>query len=422
MEFNNKRIKLGNGIYLNLIQTSKFKSNLLSYYFVRPLKREEVTKNSLVPLVLKRGTEALNTSIQIEKEFEEMYGANYSSAVNKRGERHIIRFTAEWANGEYLNNSELNFKVIDLLRSVIYNPYLEDGVFKKDYVNQEKENHRVRIESKINDKRSYAVNRCIEEMCKYEDFSIYPLGYVEDIDSIDEKNLYEQYIDLLNTSQIEIFYVGNYDDKIESHLISSNKIERENVAEIPRENVVVSVKQKNMINEKLDVNQGKIVIGYRTGIPFEDKLYNGLLIANDILGGGPNSKLFKNVREAESLAYYVSSTIIKYKSIMLVDGGIEFANYHKTVDIINKQLGLLKEGIFTDDDIEISKKSIKTSTESIGDSIFLISEFFLSQIIAKDKRSLEEMISDFNQVTREDIIKAASNITIDTIYFMNSSN
>ena len=107
---------------------------------------------------------------------------------------------------------------------------------------------------------------------------------------------------------------------------------------------------------------------------------------------------------------------------MLVDGGIEFVNYHKTVDIINKQLGLLKEGIFTDDDIEISKKSIKTSTESIGDSIFLISEFFLSQIIAKDKRSLEEMISDFDQVTREDIIKAASNITIDTIYFMNSSN
>src|SRR5690606_25684212 len=143
---------------------------------------------------------------------------NYSSAVNKRGERHVIRFTAEWANGQYLQDAELNFKVIDMIRSIIYNPYLENGVFKKDYVEQEKENHKIRIESKINDKRSYAVNRCIEEMCKYEDFSIYPLGYVEDIDNIDENNLYNQYMNILNTSQIEIFYVGNYDEEIESHL------------------------------------------------------------------------------------------------------------------------------------------------------------------------------------------------------------
>jgi predicted Zn-dependent peptidase len=419
MEFNNKRIKLGNGIYLNMIHTDKFKSNLLSYYFIRPLNREEVTMNSLVPLVLKRGTKDINTSIEIEKEFESLCGANYSSSVNKRGERHVIRFTVEWANGQYLSDTSLNYRVIDLLRSIIYDPYTENGAFKKEYVEQEKENHKIRIESKINDKRSYAINRCIEEMCKYENFSIYPLGYVEDLGTIDENNLYIQYKKLLDTSQIEIFYVGNFDEDIESYLVNKNKIDRENVVDIKRENIIVSVKQKNLINEKLDVNQGKIVIGYRTGIPFEDKLYNGLLIANDILGGGPNSKLFNNVREKESLAYYVSSTIIKYKSIMLVDAGIEFANYHKTVDIINKQLEELKAGNFTEDDIEISKKAIKTSTESIRDSIFLISEFFLSQILAKDSRNLEGMISDFDKVTREDIIKAASNITIDTIYFMN---
>lgn len=176
-----------------------------------------------------------------------------------------------------------------------------------------------------------------------------------------------------------------------------------------------------MINETLDVNQGKLVIGYRTGIPFESKLYNALLLASDILGGGPNSKLFKNVREAESLAYYVSSTILKYKSIMIVDGGIEFENYHKTVDIINKQLEEVKAGNFSSDDIEISKKAIKTSTESIKDSLFLISEFFLSQNIAKDNRTLQDVLNDFENVTKEEIIEAANKIVIDTIYFLNGN-
>ncbi|MDD2446979.1 MAG: insulinase family protein [Tissierellia bacterium] len=419
MEFSNKRVELGNGIFLNLIKTNKFKSNLLSYYFIRPLNRDEVTRNSLVPLVLKRGTEDLNSSIQIEKAFEDMYGANYSSSVNKRGERHVIRFSAEWANGKYLNDNEQNSKVVELLRKIIYNPYIENNAFKKEYVDQEKENHKIRIESKINDKRSYAVNRCIEEMCKYEDFSIYSLGYIEDIDSINEINLYKQYENLLNTSQIEIFYVGDYDEDFENYLIDSNSVEREDVVDIIREKITASVEQKNMVEESLDVNQGKIVIGYRTGIPFEDELYNSLLIASDILGGGPNSKLFRNVREKESLAYYISSSVIKYKSIMLIDGGIEFENYQKTVNIINTQIEELKAGDFSDDDIEISKKSIKTSLESIRDSIFHISEFFLSQIIGKDSRNLKQVIEGFENVNKEQIIEAANKINIDTIYFMN---
>ncbi|MDD4725563.1 MAG: insulinase family protein [Tissierellia bacterium] len=419
MEFSNKRVELGNGIFLNLIKTNKFKSNLLSYYFIRPLNRDEVTRNSLVPLVLKRGTEDLNSSIQIEKAFEDMYGANYSSSVNKRGERHVIRFSAEWANGKYLNDNEQNSKVVELLRKIIYNPYIENNAFKKEYVDQEKENHKIRIESKINDKRSYAVNRCIEEMCKYEDFSIYSLGYIEDIDSINELNLYKQYENLLNTSQIEIFYVGDYDEDFENYLIDSNSVEREDVVDIIREKITASVEQKNMVEESLDVNQGKIVIGYRTGIPFEDELYNSLLIASDILGGGPNSKLFRNVREKESLAYYISSSVIKYKSIMLIDGGIEFENYQKTVNIINTQIEELKAGDFSDDDIEISKKSIKTSLESIRDSIFHISEFFLSQIIGKDSRNLKQVIEGFENVNKEQIIEAANKINIDTIYFMN---
>ena len=421
MELKSEKISIGNGINLNLIKTDKFKSNLLSYYFIRPLSKAEVTKNTLLPLVLKRGTEEHDTNLKIQKKLEEMYGANLSISINKRGEKQVLRFTVENVNGEYVNDNDYIYDVIDLLKSVIYNPSLEKGYFKKDYVNQEKENLRRRIEGRINDKRSYAIDRCIEEMCKNEKFSIHSLGTLEDLKEIDESILYEHYQEVIETSPIEIFYVGNYDDKLVGYIKNIEKTNRKDIVEIPRENISNSVSTKNMVHENLDVNQGKLVLGYRTGIPYENKLYNGLLVASDILGGGPNSKLFRNVREKESLAYYINSSVLKYKSLMLIDGGIEFDNFEKTIDIVKGELEELKNGIFSDEDIEISKKSIISSTKSIKDSIFLISEFFFSQSLSKDNRTLDEILEDIKEVTREEIIEASNSISLDTIYFMKNS-
>lgn len=421
MSLKSERIKIGNGIHLNLVKTDKFKSNLLSYYFMRPLSKDEVTKNALLPLVLKRGTDEYDTNLKIQRKLEETYGTSLSIAINKRGEKHVLRFTVETVNGEYIGDKNYIYDVIDLLNSIIYNPVLEKGFFKKDYVEQEKENLRRRIEGRINDKRSYALDRCIEEMCKNEKFSIYPLGNISDLEGINEDVLYSHYQNVIKTSPIEIFYVGYYDEKLVEYIKNAKTIEREQIISLPREQIISGVKTKNMVQEDLDVNQGKLVLGYRTGIPYEDRLYNGLVVASDILGGGPNSKLFRNVREKESLAYYITSSVFKYKSIMLIDGGIEFSNFEKTIDIVKEQLEEIKMGNFTDEDIEISKKSIKASTESIKDSIFLISEFFFSQQLSEDNRSLNEILKDLDSVTKDEIMQAISKVVLDTIYFMKNS-
>jgi predicted Zn-dependent peptidase len=417
-----ERINIGNGINLNLIKTNKFKSNLLSYYFIRPLSKDEVTKNALLPLVLRRGTEELDNNLKIQRKLEEMYGADLSISVNKRGERQVLRFTIESASGDYVKDSKYIYEVIDLLKSIIYNPTLEAGYFKKDYVEQEKENLRRRIEGRINDKRNYAIERCIEEMCKNEKFSIYPFGYIKDLDEINGDVLYNHYKHALSNSPIEIFYAGEYDNNLVDYIKNVNKIERENILSVQREPIISGVQTKNMVYEDMDISQGKLVLGYRTGIPYEDRLYNALIVASDILGGGPNSKLFRNVREKESLAYYITSSIYKYKSIMLIDAGIEFENFEKTVDIVRLQLEEMKKGVFTDEDIEISKKSIKTSTESIKDSLFLISEFFFSQSLTNDNRSLEEMLDDLDRVTKDEIIEATNQIILDTIYFIRNTS
>lgn len=418
MELKAERIKIGEGINLNLINIDKFKSNLLSLYFLIPLNREDITKNALLPLVLKRGTKELNTNLRIQTKLEEMYGADFSVSVNKKGERLVIRFTIEGPREDFVKDKGYIFEMINFIKSMVYDPYLEDGIFSNQYLEQEKEILIRLIEGKINDKRDYAIIRCIEEMCKNEKFSIYPLGYVEDLNSIDSKILYNQYTKILSQAPIELFYVGQYGKKVEEYLINAFKMERKNIFRIERESITGNVQVKNMVYEDMDINQGKLVIGYRTGIPYEDNLYNGLLVASDILGGGPNSKLFKNVREKESLAYYIGSKVYKYKSIVLIDGGIEFNNFEKTIEIIRSQIDNMKMGVFSDEDIEISKRSIKTSIESIKDSAFLISEFFLSNVLSKDARSLGETLTDIDKVTKEDIVKASKKINVDTIYFL----
>ncbi|MDR7870093.1 MAG: pitrilysin family protein [Tissierellaceae bacterium] len=417
MGLKSERIELGKGIYLNIINEGKFKSNLLSYYFIRPLTRQEVTKNTLLSLVLKRGSKNYPNSIDLERKLEELYGSNLSVGINKRGERHVIRFTMEWAKSNYVGEDYDN-EIIRILNEIIFNPVLENDVFLEKYVSQEKENLKRKIENKINDKGTYAMERCIESMCKNERYGIYPIGYVEDLEDVDESNLFEHYEEILKTSPIEIFYVGDVDDKIIDYLKNNHNIQRGEMVDIPDDVLIESVQTKNIVVDELDVNQGKLVIGYRAGIHHKDRLYNPLLLASDILGGGPNSKLFKNVREKESLAYYISSSIYKYKSLMFVDSGIEFDDFDKTVDLIREQLDELKDGKFSEEDISKSIKSIKTNTESIKDSIFLISEFFFSQLISGDNRSLDKILEDFQNVKKEEIIEAANKITIDTIYFM----
>ncbi len=416
-----KRIKLGKGIHLNMIETDKFKSNLLSYYFVRPLARREITFNALIPLVLKKASKNYQTNLEIDRKLEELYGANLSMGVNKRGEKQIIRYTMQWASEKYAKEEGLDKEAVDMLHEMIFNPYLVDGGFDGDYVDLEKSNLDRIIQSKINDKRDYAIERCLDNMCKNERFSNHVLGYSEDIDEINRKNLYQHYESLIQTSPIEIFYLGSYDEKLLEHLKEINTMAREELVYIREDSIRDHVYTKNMVKESLDINQGKLVVGYRSGIKHDDDLYEALVLANRIFGGGSNSKLFLNVREKESLAYYIASRLYKNKSIILVDSGIEFEDMDKTLSIIDQELQKLKNGEISDEEISIAKEGVKSRLKSIEDSGYAITEYNFDQSLTGKFQTRQEQADSYDQVTKDEIIEAANTLTMDTIYFMTNN-
>ena len=419
VELKSNRIALSDGIFLNIVETDKFKSNLLTVNFIRPLDKAEVTMNALLPMVLERGSKSFPTKLLMERKLEELYGASLDLGSLKRGERQLVKASIEWADSKFTSDKKSGKEAINLLKGVLFDPVIIDGSFDDRYVEQEKRILISRIRSRINDKRNYAISRCIEEMCKGERFGIYSLGYEEDVEGIDGKRLYEQYRNILMTSPIEIFFVGNLHGLELDQLIPAELYNRRDILLIPREVIPENNLSKRNVEEAMSVSQGKLVLGFRSSIPYEHELYNGLLVGNELLGGGPNSHMFKTVREEKSLAYYASSRLIKHKSIILADAGIQFSNYKQALDLILDQVARLKSGDFSDEDLQIAKKSIENSSRSIVDSNQMISEFFLGKVISNDERSLEDMLSELGKTDRDKVIIAMDTVTLDTIYFLN---
>lgn len=419
---NNKTINLGKGINLTLIPEEKFKSNLVSIYIQRILDRDEVTMNALLPSIIKSGSEKYPSAREMSYHQDDLYGVSIGADSSKRGESQVITFKIISTDEEYLDE-QIFKKVVKYLDEVVNHPLVIDGGFKEEYVAIEKENLKNRIESIINDKGRYAVERAREEMFKNEKYGISDLGYLEDIDKITAKGLYEYYVNIMKTSPIDIVVEGNFDEDEIVEIISNGfDFHRENIIEIPRADFIKKVDEIKVIKEEMDITQGKLVMGYRCNVDYKDEFkYYSLFVGSNVLGGGPHSKLFVNVREKESLCYYIYSSLEKYKTSMFISSGIESENYDKTVELIGEQLKSLKEGKISDEELLNSKSAIISSLKTIKDSLGGSSDFYFSQSMGGTNTTVEKIIEMIEKVTVSDIVETFKNIELDTIYFLSNN-
>ena len=411
-----------NGIKVYQIKTNKFKTNSINIFFHDNLSRENASKNALLPAVLRRGSVKFPTIQDISLYLEELYGAAFDCGVTKKGENQIIQFYLDFISDKYANGDpDLTKKAFDLLFEIITKPVTENGVFKKEYMEQEAKNLKELIESRVNDKVQYGVDKCLEVMCENEPFGIFDYGNIEDISGINESSLYEHYKYFLETLPVYVFISGDINDEQTGYVIGKLKqIKRGNVKNIQSvnmENHVIKVKE---VTEQMNVNQAKLSIGFRTNTEPSSEKYYKLMLYNSILGGGIHSKLFQNVREKNGMAYYVFSRLEKFKGLMVISGGIEINNRDKAYDVIMKQLEDMKNGNISDYEFESSVKSIETGIKSLKDSQLQVVDFNLSQIIAGTKDSPDDIIQKVKKVSRQDVIDIAKNIEMDTVYFLTS--
>ena len=415
------------GIKTHMIETNKFKTNLFAIFLSVPLNRESVTQNALIPAVLRRGTANLKTQEEISIALENMYGATLDCGVEKTGDNQTLKFYLETLNDTFLPEQEnLSKKAIELLLDVVFNPLTENRNFKKEYVDSEKKTIKRLIEGKIDNKDMYAYNRCIEEMYKNKPYGLYKYGYIEDLDKLDEKNLYEDYKKLLNEAKIDIFVSGNFGNDDIIDVINENI----NIVNLkPREDKhIINTEEKEKkekvevqtIQEPKDVTQGKLVIGLDIDFYEPDSKY-AMCLYNVILGESATSKMFQNVREKAGLAYSARSTYVRQKNNIFIRAGIEISNYEKAVNIIKEQLEDMKNGKFTEEDIENAKKYMVAGIKTVQDEQDSEITYYMGQELSGKLIYFEDYINKINDVTREQIDQIAKNININTIYFLKNN-
>lgn len=419
MSYIEEKLKQANGLTLHIIPTKKFKTNTIVLKFLAPLKEEDVTLRALLPYVLQRGNENFPTSTKLRQHLDDLYGASLNVDLAKKGEYHIISFRMDIANEKFLTDqTPLLEHAVQLLSDIILNPLTDGEGFVENIVNEEKRTLKQRIQSVYDDKMRYSNLRLVQEMCKGEPYELHVNGEISHLNDINRASLYEYYQKILKEDKIDLYVVGDVNEEQIETYVNKYFSFTENKALQPTESKEKKVAEVKEVIEEQDVKQGKLNIGYRTNITYRDDDYYALQLFNGIFGGFSHSKLFINVREKESLAYYAASRVESHKGILMVMSGIESKNFQKAVTIINEQMEAMKKGDFTDIEFEQTKAVIRNQLLETIDTSYGLIEVLYHNVVAHSEKSFDEYLDGIANVTREEVIKIGEKIEQDTIYFL----
>jgi predicted Zn-dependent peptidase len=419
MDLLTEKITEMQGFKLHVIKTEKYKTNTFVWKMKAPLNKENVTLRALLPQVLQSSTKKYSSTTLLRSYLDDLYGATFFVDLGKKGENHVMSFSIEIANEKFLNDpSPLLQKGFEFLAEVLMNPNTNGNSFDPETVEKEKRTLKQRIQSVYDDKMRYSNFRLIQEMCKDEPYSLDVNGEKNDVDAITAESLYTYYQKVCKEDEMDLYVIGDVNEeevqKLANQLLKFENRQPQRV----RQEVGTKVEKVNEVKEQQDIKQGKLNIGYRTNIIYGDSEYYALQVFNGIFGGFSHSKLFINVREKASLAYYAASRIESHKGLMMVMSGIDLKNYDQAVGIIHEQMDAMKKGDFTDQELEQTKAVINNQMLETIDTARGLVEVLYHNVVANVDIPLRNYLDQVQKTTKEEVLEVAGKIELDTIYFL----
>lgn len=410
------RVKIANSVYFSGITDERYKTNRISINLIMPLDKETASANAIVPSILTRGNKSYPDFMKLTKKLHALYGAVLSNTVGKLGDAQVCTISISGIDDAFaLSGENLTEEMSSILIECLLNPVLEDGLFTDKNFNLEKNNLIDQIDAEINDKRTYAINRASAILCEDEPYGIGRYGSKKSAEKLTNTMAYDAYKKMLSDSRIEIVFVGcgDYNNARTVFEKAFAAFDRSD-AKMPATALSKPKTEPLTHTEKLQVNQSKMVLGFKTDC--DDVSAMRLMTA--LYGGTPTSKLFMNVRERLSLCYYCVARYDRIKGLMLVDCGVENDNIEKAKDEILAQLESVKQGDFTDADIENDKLSLLNSFKTIGDAASAVEGWYVAQIYSGTSFTPEEEGEKLSNIGKDEIVNAAKSLNLDTIYIL----
>lgn len=410
------RRKIADGVYFSSITDKRYKKNLISVAFSTQLSEDTATENVIVPVLLTKCNSKLPTYKAFNNKMSRLYASGIGGTAGRQYDLQTISFGAYYLDDIYaLSGEKMTGIMTDILIDCLTSPVTENGVFSEKFVELEKKTVIDNIETAINDKRSYAIERAMKTICKGEPASVCSYGTVEKAKLITPDSAYKAYRRMLETMSCEIICTGcsDFEGVAEKFAAAFEKVGRHDI-----ENTTIALSpvktQTEEVTERLTVNQSKLVLGFKSHSDDDA----ALVLLQKIFGGTTSSKLFRNVREKMSLCYYCSAARNDLKGIMLVNSGVENENIEKTKEAVIDQLEEIKNGNFTNEDINFAEMAIKNDFKSVADSAGNVSNWYFDCIRKNDIVTPEEKLGRYLGVSKERIIAAAKSMVLDSVYVL----
>lgn len=403
---------------LHLINTDKFKTITMKIVFSSPIKKEEITKRNILSDILLQSSLNYESRRDLTIKAEELYAADIYNNTQRIGNYILTSINLQVLNDKY--TEEGNFEeAVKFLSEIIFKPDIENNSFKEDKLGMVLSNAKVALESLKEDAASYSLLRLMEAYDKDSPVSYRTVGYLEDLDKITPENLYTYYQNMLNNDYVDIYVVGNFNNSNVQEIVKKyfrfRKVKKQRPAYVLKNKKMR--KRRLIAKETIENNQSKLAIACQINKASKYEINYPLVLASIIYGGGPDSKLFKDVREKNSLCYTIYSYLVKLDNLLVVSAGIDKENYTKTLELTTNLLKDMKKGKFTDKDIAIAKEYYNTAAEEVEESEQKIINEYLSQEILGIE-PLSERVKIMNKVSKKEIIKVCKKINMDTVFLL----
>ena len=412
-------IQLLPGITLRCFPERRFKRGFLSLQFIRPMCREENALNGLLPSVLLRGTRQCPDIRAVTARLDDLYGGAVGGSVRRIGDYQAVGLSAGFIDDRFaMTGDRVLEPMLEFCSQLVLDPALEDSLFRRDVVETEKKNLVATIEASLNNKRQYAVLQLLKLMCREDTTGIPRLGEPEQVEAITPEALTCHYRKLLETSPMEIFYVGGAGPEQVAQVLRKTLscLDRKPEALPPQGPFRDGGNQWKQ--EEMPVNQGRLCLGFVTPITLRDDRVGAMKVCNGVLGGSMISKLFMVIREQLSLCYDIDSEYSGTKGILTVTAGVDSGNFDLVREKVLEQLEACKAGRITEKELLAAKERHISALKRVYDSGSGMEGYYMGTLLSGLNQTPEEAIARIQEVTAEQVAQAAATLRLHTEYYL----
>ena len=413
------RLQFGEGVFFRGVTDERFKTVRVAVHFLAPLTAAASAANALVPGLLLRASREYPDYTELGCHLADLYGASVYADVDRFGALQVLSISGSCLADRYaLEGEQLAEDLASLLCSMAFSPLLTAEGFEEEGFEIERRQLLEAIDSEFGDKRAFARRNATKMLLSPEYSCVSRYGEREEIEAMTSLRCAEAWRTLCRSARIEISAIGSCDPRKIAEIFRPACEALERAAEPIRFETLPEKENPERRLERQEVLQAKLVLGYRTGTNFLSKETDALRLACVMLGGSPNSKLFLNVREEQSLCYYCSASFDSASGTVLIDSGVAPEKTEAAREAILREVEAMKRGDFTDEELENAKRYLRDGYRTIFDHAGAIDSWYLYRSFLQKIPTPEETADRIGALRREEIIAAASKLSFAAEYLL----